>query len=57
MTSEREVYGIDQKGRIYRYQNKITFEFFAHTNGVRRIWKKDLPKGFKVYREYVEYDI
>lgn len=57
MTSEREVYGIDAQGRIYRYQNKVTFEFFAHVDGVRRVWKKDLPKGFKVYREYVEYDI
>jgi hypothetical protein len=57
MASEREVYGIDSKGRIYRYQNKVTFEFFARMDGVRRIWKKDLPKKFEVYREYVEYDI
>lgn len=55
--SEREVYGIDEKGRIYRFQNKITFDFFAHVNNAKRIWKKDLPKDFKVYREYVEYDI
>lgn len=54
--SEREVYGIDSKGRIYRYQNKVTFEFFKRLDE-RRIFKKDLPKGFKVYREYVEYDI
>ena len=57
MTSDREEYGIDSKGRIYHYQNKVTFEFFAHVDGVKRIWKKDLPKNYEIYREYVEYDI
>jgi len=54
--SEREVYSIDSKGRIRRYQNKITFEFLKRMDE-RRIFKKNLPKGFEIYREYVEYDI
>ena len=53
---EREVYGIDSKGRIRRYQNKVTFEFFKKINE-RRIWKKDLPKDYEIYQEYDEYDI
>ena len=55
-SSEREVYSIDSKGRIRRYQNKVTFEFFKGLDE-RRIYKKDLPKDYEVYREYVEYDI
>ena len=55
-SSEREVYSIDSKGRIRRYQNKVTFEFFRGLDE-RRIYKKDLPKDYEVYREYVEYDI
>lgn len=55
-SGEREVYSVDNKGRIRRYQNKATFEFFKGLSE-RRIWKKDLPKNCKIYREYVEYDI
>ena len=43
MTSEREVYGIDSKGRIYRYQNKVTFEFFKRLDE-RRMWIGFGPK-------------
>ena len=56
MTSEREVYGIDSKGRIRRYQNRVTFDFFKRKDE-RRIFKKDLPKDYEVYRDYSEYDI
>lgn len=54
--SEHEVYSVDNKGRIRRYQNKVTFEFFKSPDE-RRIWKKDLPKDHEIYREYNEYDI
>ena len=56
MRGEREVYGIDSDGRIRRYQNKVTFEFFKRIDE-HRIFKKDLPKGYEIYREYSEYDI
>lgn len=56
VSSEREVYSIDSKGRIRRYQNKVTFEFFKRI-GERRIFKKDLPKDYEIYRDYSEYDI
>ena len=50
-------YTIDDEGRIREYQGVDAWEILRSRTKERRIFKKDLPKGFEVYERFCDYDV
>jgi hypothetical protein len=50
------VYTIDDKGRIREYTG-IDAYLLLRNGDERRVFKKDLPKGFNVYESFCDYDV
>ena len=50
------VYTVDSQGRLYEYWGADAWQLLR-TADERRIWKKDLPKNYVIYREWHDIDV
>lgn len=50
------VYTIDEEGRIREYQGIDAWVFFKKQSE-RRIFNKDLPRGFAVHERFADIDV
>ena len=50
------VYTVDNEGRIREYTGPEAYDLLRNRNE-RRVFKKDLPKGFEVHESFCDYDV
>lgn len=51
------VYTVDDQDRIREYWDVDAWEVLRDRSKERRIFKKDLPKNFKVFESFRDYDV
>lgn len=51
------VYTVDDQDRIREYWGVDAWEVLRDRSRERRIFKKDLPKGFEVFESFCDYDV
>lgn len=51
------VYTVDDGGNIREYCGPDAWNCLRNRSRERRVFKKDLPKGFKVSRSYTDFDV